>query len=197
MPALAQNDELGAQKPVLEPRIQRKHVTEASIDAEDFEVGAYGGLINVEDFGSSVLAGARVAYHISEDVFIEGALARTHVGETSFEKLSGGVKLLDNSQRDYTYYDASIGYNLLPGESFIGSRRAFNTDFYVIGGAGMTDFAGDTHFTVNAGMGYRLLLTDWLTMRMEMRDHLFDLDLLGSNKTTQNLEWTLGLGGFF
>lgn len=197
VPAAAQDEALAEQEPVLEPRIERQRVKEARIDAENFEVGLYTGLLSVEDFGTRVLAGGRLAYHVSEDVFMEAAVARTRVGETSFETLSGGVDLLDDDQREYLYYNASVGYNLLPGESFLGSERAFNTAFYLIGGAGMTEFAGDNHFTLNLGMGYRVLLTDWVTLRMEMRDHIFDMDLLGENRTTQNLEWTLGLGGFF
>lgn len=198
VPAAAQDDgALAEQEPVLEPRIERQRVKEARIDTENFELGLYTGLLSVEDFGTRALAGGRLAYHVSEDVFMEAAVARTRVGETSFETLSGGVDLLDDEQREYLYYNASVGYNLLPGESFLGSERAFNTAFYVIGGAGMTEFAGDNHFTLNLGMGYRVLLTDWITLRMEMRDHIFDMDLLGENKTTQNLEWTLGLGGFF
>lgn len=196
-PAMAQEGGLDGQEPVLEPRIERQRVREARIDAENFELGAYGGLMSIENFGTQALAGARLAYHVSEDVFFEGALARTRAGETSFETLSGGVDLLDDDQREYIYYNASVGYHLLPGESFLGSDRAFNTAFYLIGGAGMTDFAGDNHFTVNVGMGYRVLLTDWLSLRMEMRDHVFDLDIFGENRTTQNLEWSLGVGGFF
>lgn len=195
--APAQEGGLEGQEPVLEPRIERQRVSEARIDSENFELGAYGGLMSIEDFGARTLAGARLAYHVSEDVFLEGSLARTRAGETSFETLSGGVNLLDDDQRRYIYYNASVGYHLLPGESFLGSDRVFNTAFYLIGGAGMTDFAGDNHFTVNVGMGYRVLVTDWLSLRMEMRDHVFDLDIFGDNKTTQNLEWTLGVGGFF
>ena len=46
-------------------------------------------------------------------------------------------------------------------------------------------------------MGYRLLLTDWLNLRIEMRNHMFELDLFGSDEVTNNLEWSFGFGGFF
>ena len=42
---------------------------------------------------------------------------QTDVGLTSFEKLSGGAPVLTSSQREFSYYDISAGYNLLPGES--------------------------------------------------------------------------------
>ncbi|KAF0810677.1 hypothetical protein A167_00556 [Alcanivorax sp. S71-1-4] len=181
----------------LSPEVTTRRVSEAQIEGSNIEIGLYGGLINIEDFGSSGLVGARLGYHLSEDVFFEAAVAQAKAGDSSFETLNPGVSLLEGDERDFRYYNFSVGYQLLPGEAFLGSRRAYNSAFYLLGGAGSTRFAGDDHFTLSLGAGYRLILADWLTLRMEMRDHLFELDITGRNKTTHNLEWTLGLGGFF
>ena len=43
-----------------------------SIDTEDFELGAYVGMLSIEDFESNVVYGARLAYHLTEDFFLEG-----------------------------------------------------------------------------------------------------------------------------
>ena len=105
--------------------------------------------------------------------------------------------MLTDDQREYTYYDLSLGYNIFPGESFIGKNRAMNTALYLIGGVGSTTFAGDDRFTLNIGLGFRIMPLDWLAIHAEVRDHLFDLDLLGQEKTTQNLSASLGLTFFF
>ncbi|HYQ72154.1 MAG TPA: outer membrane beta-barrel domain-containing protein, partial [Gammaproteobacteria bacterium] len=68
---------------------------------------------------------------------------------------------------------------------------------YIIAGAGNTEFADDSHFTVNAGAGYRFLLNDWIALHLDFRDHIFDSDLLGNDKTTHNLEGTGGVTIFF
>ncbi|MGB1220653.1 MAG: outer membrane beta-barrel domain-containing protein [Alcanivoracaceae bacterium] len=183
--------------PLLDPRIERRKVREAQIDSENLEVGLYTGLMSLQDFGVNSYSGLRFAFHVSEDLFFEAAAGRTKAGDTSFEQLNPGVVLLENDEKVLTTYNFSVGYNVLPGEAFLGSRRAFNNSFYFIGGAGSTEFAGDDHFTLNAGVGYRLLLSDWLSARIEMRDHIFELDLFGEAQTTQNLVWTIGLGGFF
>ena len=196
-PLYAQQDGLGEREPVLEPEVERRSVSEADIDAENFEIGAWTGLMAIENFDTSPLVGARLAYHISPAVFFEAGALQARSGKTSFEALSGGVNLLTDEQRDFLAYNASIAYNILPGESFIGGEHAYNTAFYFIGGAGMTEFAGDENFTLNVGMGYRVLPTDWLSVRTEMRDHIFDLDVFGENRTTQNLEWSLGISVFF
>ena len=65
--------------------------------------------------------------------------------------------------------------------------------FYLIGGIGATDFAGDKKFTVNFGAGYRVRAdaTGWrFTSRFE--DHVFQSRPAGHHKLTNNLEARLG-----
>ena len=128
---------------------------------------------------------------------MEGTYGQTDTDETSYEVLSGGAQLLSGDDRSLTYYDISVGYNLLPGEVFLGSSRAMNSALYVLMGAGNTDFAGDDFFTIVFGAGYRVLATDSLAVHFNVRDHMFDSDLLGEEKTTHNIEFNLGLTAFF
>jgi outer membrane beta-barrel protein len=153
--------------------------------------------MSVEDFGTNTLYGLRAAYHVTEDLFVEAVYGETELGETSFERLSGNVQILEDDDRDMSYYNLSVGFNVFPGEVFIGRGLAFKGGLYLIGGAGSTDFAGDEHFTVNFGVGYRLATTDWLALRIDVRDHMFETDLLGSEELTHNIEFSGGLTIFF
>jgi outer membrane beta-barrel protein len=182
---------------VVEPRVARREVKVPAIDTADFEAGLFIGTVSIEDFGSSFLYGARLAYHFSEDVFAEASIGSAHAGTTSYEDLSGAAKLLTPSQRQYTYYDLALGWNALPGDVFFGGRRAMPSALYLTLGVGSTRFGGDDHFTVTPGVGFRLLTTDWLALHLDARDQMFDSDLLGSNKLTQNLQFSLGLTAFF
>ena len=186
-----------SQPPVIEPDVARRDIKTPKIDTENFEVGFSAGELSVEDFGVNTVAGLRFAYHISESFFLEAAAGRTQAGKTSFETLSGSAELLTDSEREYTYYDVSFGYNILPGESFIGKNHAWNTATYLIGGVGKTTFAGDDRFTLNVGMGIRLLPLDWLAVHADVRDHIFDSDLLGEMKRTHNIELGVGVTFFF
>ena len=181
----------------VEPQLERRELTEADIDSENIEAGAFVGVMNVEDFGTNLVYGARMAFHFTEDFFAEGAYGRTDTDQTSFEKLSGGAKLLSDGDRQLEYYNISLGYNILPGEVFIGGDHAFNSALYLIAGVGSTEFAGDSNFTVNVGTGFRLLMNDWIALHLDFRDHIFESDVLGSDKTMHNLEATAGLTFFF
>jgi len=176
---------------------ERREVKIDRLDSENFELGAYAGVLSVEDFGSDLVYGVRAAYHITEDFFVEGAYANSTLGETSFERLSGGAQLLTDDERDLSYYNMGIGLNILPGEAFITDRWAFKGGLYLIAGVGATEFGGDDRFTVNAGLGYRLAATDWLAVRIDVRDHIFKTDLLGESETKHNFELSAGLTVFF
>jgi outer membrane beta-barrel protein len=183
--------------PVIDPQVERRQIKHTRIDTEDFEVGAYVGILSIEDFESNVVYGARLAYHLTEDFFLEATVGQSRAGRTSYENLSGSADLLTDSERDYTYYALSAGWNALPGEIFLGKNRAYNTAFYLVAGIGNTTFAGDDRFTVNGGFGYRILPADWIAVHFDVRDNVYDIDLLGEKKIVNNLEAHLGLSIFF
>ncbi len=180
---------------VIDPQVERREIKEPAIDREDFELGAFAGIMNIEDFGSDTVYGVRLAYHVTEGFFVEATVGQSEAGLTSFEVLSGGARLFDD--RDLLYYNLNLGYNILPGEVFIGEGRAYNTNFYLIAGLGSTRFADDDRFSVNFGAGFRFLLTDSVAIHVDFRDHLFDVDVLGQEKTVHNLEGTVGVTVFF
>jgi outer membrane beta-barrel protein len=181
---------------VIEPEVARRQIKVPRIKSSNFELGLDYGMLGIEDFGTHPLYGVTAAYHITEDFFFQGEAGRSTAGYTSFEKLSN-INLLTGSERRFTYYDLSLGYNFLPGEAFIGRGRAMTSAFYILGGIGSTDFAGDTKFTVNFGAGYRVVPVDWLAVHVTVQDRVFQSSLLGSTKLTNNIEARIGTTVFF
>ncbi len=182
---------------VIEPQVERRQIKVPRIKSSNVEVGAFYGALSIEDFGTNPDYGLTAAYHITEDFFFQGEVGRSRGGRTSFETLSGNLNLLTEAERRFTYYDLSLGYNLLPGEAFLGRGVAMTSAFYLLGGFGATDFAGDTKFTVNFGGGYRVVPTDWLALHVTVQDHVFQSSLLGVTKLTNNLEARMGATFFF
>jgi outer membrane beta-barrel protein len=152
--------------------------------------------MSVVDFGTNPVSGFTLAYHVTETIFTQLSYGTTDTERSSFEIISGS-DLLTEAEREYTYYDLSVGFNLLPGESFVWDETAFNSAFYATVGIGSTDFAGDQRYTYTLGLGYKFLFTDWLAMHVEVKDHVFDIDILGEDKTTHNINYTIGLTAFF
>ena len=181
----------------IKPEVERKTVFNDVLDTENFELGLQAGLISIEDFESSAWLSAHVSYHITEYFYLKARYGQATAGETSFEKLSNTAPLLTQKQRDYVYYGLNVGYNLMPGEIFIGKDLAFNSVFSVELGAGTTEFAGDDKFTVNLSTNYRVFLTDWVTWDIGVSDYIFDTQVTGISKTTHNLNFTTGFAVYF
>ena len=195
--AAIEEDAPERQTSVIQPELERRDIDPPRIDTEDFELGVFGGVMSIEDFGSNSVTGFRFSYHVTEGFFGEVAYAMTDAGRTSYEVLSGGAQLLTDEQREYSYYSVSIGYNALPGELFIGRNRAMGAALYFVAGVGNTDFAGEDQFTVSFGAGARVLVTDWLAVHFDVRDQMFDSDLLGTSKSTHNIGLHVGQTGFY
>ena len=180
---------------IIEPDLDRRSIDEDRIDSENIEVGFYSGVMSVEDFGSNNVFGYRIAFHISEDWFLEGVYGVTEIGETTAESIFA-IDIVGDD-RDLDYYNLSLGVNLFPGEIFLGSNYAFNSNVFLIMGAGNTRFADDEFFTYNFGGGFRMFITDWLAFRLDFRNHIFTHNVLGEDKSIQNLETHLGLSLYF
>ncbi len=194
---LAAEENTGEQNSLIQPQIERTEFDESIIDSEDFELSAYIGILSIEDFGTNPVFGLELAYHVNEDVYVQFEYGLSEGGQTSFEVLSGGAPLLSDDERELQYYLFNIGFNLLPGEAFVTDSSTFNTTFYVIGGVGSTEFAGDDRFTINFGAGYQILFADAFSLNLDARDLIFNVDVFGEDKVTHNLQFSVALGWFF
>jgi outer membrane beta-barrel protein len=190
-------EEPPADPSIVEPQVTRREVKTPKIKAKDFEIGGYYGALSIQDFGTNPIYGVRAAYHVTEDLFVEAFVARSKAGTTSLEDVFPDITVVSDSGRHLTYYDLDVGYNVLPGEIFLGRGRAFNSALYATFGVGDVKFADRDNFALNFGLGERLLLTDWLAMHLDVRDHVFETDLTGRTKNVHNIEATLGLTAFY
>lgn len=199
--ALAAEADVLDEPPVIDPNIVRLGLKEANIDSENFEVGLYAGYMSIENFGTDVVYGLRGAWHVTEDLFIEGQYGITEAGKTSWESLTPNGNLFPDGDRELIYYNLSLGFNALPGEVFIGANNAFNTQVYFLAGAGTTEFAGDREFTINVGVGLRLIALDWLAIHIMMQDLIFEkpgiVDPADSGDASHNMQYTTSLTVFF
>ncbi|TNF39222.1 MAG: outer membrane beta-barrel domain-containing protein [Gammaproteobacteria bacterium] len=140
----------------------------------------------------------KAQYHASEDFFVGVEYGQSEAGQTSYEILSSGTApLLNSDQRTYSYYMFTMGYNLLPGEAFFTDNKTFNMALYLTAGLGSVDFGGNTNVVLAFGAGYRLLISDFSSIYLELRDHTFNSDIIGLDKLTHNLEFGIGFSFYY
>ena len=189
-------DQKPANEQVIVPEVDRRPIKLPKFPSNDFEIGTYVGSYATKNFGTSLVYGVRLGYHITEDFFVEAVYGQTKVSDESFRQiLPGGVFVSEKEK--LTYYNLSAGVNILPGEVFVLRNYAFPSQLYLIGGVGSTNFNQQRRQTFNVGMGWRVFFKDWVSLQIDMRDHIFSLDLLGKRQSTQNLEFTGGIAFHF
>lgn len=190
--AAAAAEQGAATEQVVVPQVARRDISLPRFPSNDFEIGAFAGNYSTQNFGSSTVSGVRLGYHINEDFFAEAVLAQTRVSDSAFRQvLPGGV--FPSASEKLSYTNLSVGYNVLPGEVFLGSKRALPVAFYLIGGVGSTRFNQQRQSTFNLGAGMRVFLNDRFALQLDAREHIYALDLLGQRQSTRNPELTLGL----
>jgi outer membrane beta-barrel protein len=196
--ALAQTQtQRPANEQVVVPQVERRDVKLPRYPSKDIEVGAFVGMYSTENFGASAVYGMRLGYHITEDFFVQANLAQTKVSDENFRQLLPGGGIFPQPEEKLTYYNVTAGWNVLPGEIFIGGNRAKATSLYLLAGIGSTKLAERRNSTLNFGVGFRALLADRAAAHIELRDHVFSIDLLGPRESTHNLELTAGFSWFF
>jgi outer membrane beta-barrel protein len=178
-------------EPVITPEVDRREVRMPRIPSNDFIVGGFMGTYATQNFGSSSVKGLRLGYHITEDFFVEANLGRSQVTDASFRQILPGGIFVSEEQK-LSYYNALAGWNVLPGEVFLGRKVARASALYLVAGVGGTKFVEQKHQTLTFGIGARVFFTDWASLQVDLRNHRYALDLLGKRQNTNNPEFTLG-----
>jgi outer membrane beta-barrel protein len=179
---------------IIEPDKTITEAQPAAIDTEKFQLGFYLGTLSVEDFGTDVVTGLELTYHISSDWFVQGNYGVATIDKAAFET---NQQFLASDDRDFEYFAITGGYRWIQGRSFLGSRSKYNSDIYLLAGAEQVSFAANDETGLNLGLSYRLVLTDWTTLNVDFREHMFKRDFIGDSKQTFNTEFRVGLNALF
>ena len=172
------------------------HSSEADkvdIDTDFFELGAFVGFINIEDFTSETVYGVRSAFHATEDIFLEFAYATASVSESSFEKKTNSL----TEEHDYKYYDFLFGYKIFPGEVFPSTKSSSISSFHAVLGIGHTEFGGEENFTYVFGLGYRVAVTQQIIWNLDVRNHIYTSNLTKDDGSVHNIDFTTGVSYLF
>lgn len=187
-------DETSKPVKVIDPDKRVASVQAAAIDTEHFELGAYAGLMAVEDFNTNPVTGISFSYHINRKFIAQVNYGRSTVERAAFEEFNDQYFLEDY---DFKYLNLLAGYNLLDGRSFLGKRRKFNSAIYLMAGVADVSFANNEVTGMVLGVSYKTVITDWLTLNLDFRDTIFNREFLNDDKKTNNTEILVGLNALF
>jgi outer membrane beta-barrel protein len=174
----------------VDPNIKRPEVQVKRIKAQDYELGGYAEGIVLDRNHSVGLYGVRAAYHKTDKLFVEGNIAfSSKIGFEDIRQIAGAS---DDAGLDYSTYEFSVGYDLIPGDLYITQSYTLPFSFYAIGGVGYVDYEGDGNLAYSYGGGLRVTPTDYFAIRFEVRNQAWS-----DKKTNDNATFSVGVSGFF
>lgn len=181
---------------IIQPTKKVDKVTPLAIDTEKFELGLFLGMLSVEDFATNPSQGISFTYHIDSKFIAQLDYGISDVGRATFEDVIGG-DFLSNSDEKFEYIQVQAGYQIFHGRSFLSSKSKYNSHLYLMGGIESVQFAGNSEVGLILGTSYKIVLTDWLTWNISLRDHIFKREFISDSKITNNIEMTVGFNALF
>jgi outer membrane beta-barrel protein len=170
---------------------EQELIKDSDIVNTSMSMGVYAGLINYENFNSSYLFGLYFTYPFDEHVFVEAEFGVSSLNDTEYRRI--GLTLLSEEDVDVQFYTILVGYNLLPGEVYWSREKTMVSRFYLIAGVGSVSFDNNSYVSVQYGAGFKVELDKNKSIRFETRDRLYDSDILGTDKLSNNIEFHLGI----
>jgi outer membrane beta-barrel protein len=181
---------------IIEPEKTVTNIQAAAIDDEHFELGFYLGTVSVEEFNTNPVMGLSLTYHINSNWLTQAQYAESSVQRAAFEDTSGFIFLSEDDLK-YKYLRVMGGYKIIDGRSFLGKRHKYNSAVYFLAGVSDLDFAGSRNQGIALGLSYRAVITDWLTMNLDINNTTVNLKLFNDQKKANNSEMTIGVNALF
>ena len=176
---------------IVKPDPEQDLIKDSDIDNISMNFGVYTGLINYENFNSSYMLAMYFSYPFDEDVFVEAEFGISGLNDTEYRNI--GLPLLSEEEVDLQFYTILVGYNLLPGEVYWSREKTLISRFYLIAGVGSVSFDNNNYVSIQFGAGFKMELDKNKSIRFEARDRMYDTDILGTDKLTNNIEFHLGI----
>jgi outer membrane beta-barrel protein len=151
--------------------------------------------------GAPVYGGA-YTFHFTEDLGLELAYSRTKQRFGFLEAVDrsnlGTIRLLDQPDETLELFLGHLVWSLAYGKVRWMGGAIGRYDFYLALGGGASIEPGDRGLTGSGGFGMKFYLTEWLALRLDVRDHVrrMNRQQLGLDRIVNDISATGGLSLF-
>jgi outer membrane beta-barrel protein len=136
--------------------------------------------------------GFAYAYHMTEDFAVEASASLTRLASHGGPELERTFAVLQNVPRRQLTFDANLVWSIAHAKMRFGGDIT-HFDFYVTAGAGVVDSVLSSHTAANGGFGLKFFLGRAFAFRMDVRDHVFQQQLLSQTMWVNDISTTMGI----
>lgn len=159
------------------------------------EMTAQGGYYASDLFDGTYVLGAAYAYHMTEDFAVEASAAWTRIVSSAGGELERTFTVLGAGDRRSLLFDADLVWNPAHGKLRLGGAIQ-HFDIYVAAGAGVVDSALSSDIAGNAALGVKFFLGRAMSVRIDLRDHVYRQQLLARKEWVNDVTAMIGVGVF-
>jgi len=131
------------------------------------------------------------AYHMTEDLAVEATAGLTRLTSHGGPELERTFAVLEGQPRRQLMFDANLVWSIAHAKLRLGGSIT-HFDFYVTGGGGVVDSALSSGIAGNGGFGLKFFLGRAFGLRLDMRDHVFQQQLLSQSMVVNDITATVG-----
>lgn len=159
------------------------------------ELTIQGGYYASDLFDGTYIVGGAYAYHMTEDFAVEASGALTQIASAGGPELERTFSLLQDKSRRSLLFDADLVWSPAHGKLRLGgSIRHF--DLYFAAGAGVVDSVLSSDIAGNAAIGLKFFLGRAISVRIDVRDHVYRQQLLARKELVNDVTAMIGIGLF-
>lgn len=161
-----------------------------------FELALTAGIAAADQMYRHETITATGRFHVSEWVSIGATYAHYFSQESAlFDDVTSDFELFPERSEIRWYAGADVAVVPIEGKFVAFGESIVHWDLYAtIGGGVTTTSRSDSPKpTGMVGLGYRMFLAEWLTLTVELRDHIFVEDYNAGSELTHNI---VGQAGF-
>jgi outer membrane beta-barrel protein len=156
------------------------------------ELTAWGGYYVSDMFDGTYTYGGAYTYHMTEDLGVEASGGYTRLTSSGGPELERTFAVLQGRPRRALTFDADLAYVPAHAKMRLGGAIT-HLDLYLVAGAGVVDSVLSSDLAANGGFGLKFFLGRAVAVRVDVRDHLYQQQLLARKLVVNDLTTTLGL----
>ncbi len=165
------------------------------------EVSAMGGWFAGDLSDGAPIYGGAYTFHFTEDLGLEASYLRSRQRYALLNALNDRqplVGLVESEDNPIQFFSGNVVWSLAYGKVRWMGGAIGRYDFYLSLGGGATVEPGDIGLTGTGGFGMKFYLTQWLALRLDVRDFVHEQKrvALGVEKIVNDITATGGFSVF-
>jgi outer membrane beta-barrel protein len=166
------------------------------------ELSAMGGWYAGDLSDGAPVYGGAYTFHFTEDLGLEASYFRTKQSfqllEAINDRQQGLIDIVEVEETPVQFFLGHLVWSLAYGKVRWLGGAIGRFDFYLSLGGGVTLEEGERGLTGSGGFGMKFYLTEWLALRLDVRDHVREQKRvqLGVEKVVNDISAMGGLSVF-